>query len=700
MKSGLKEDDMFDGQAGKLNTYQEHAHNEAGIADMSERKLALLSNFIRDTRDVFELHEFMTSLFDTFGAVVNVDFATYLLQRESGRVEGRVFFSKPLTDFELEGIKRLLIERASIYSINFSEKPLERLGLIQYEFGGDSAGVNFIDPERFRTVELPLKCAGRPVGVLSLIFDRKKTSDFDFMLLKPVVEYASIGLERLLTLYSSRENRLENILSSMHEGLLLVDNNGSVSVLNKKAHEVITSVCNFGKECLEQGMRPGKCPHGLLETCDVGWLLREVRQAPSNFENGRYFKEITTADNKNIALTVSNLIEGESKVGFIITLRDITEDRIMQKQLFLSSKLVALGEMAAGIAHEINNPLQVIMGNADLLQVYLKGEGSSVKLVKELKEGIFKVKSIVSNLLDFAREESLVTEDNEVNSIITSAVDIIRGQLNTSGISIETDLESHPMPVKCNSNLLEQVLLNIIQNAKDAIEEKDSGSKIHIHTIGYSEEKVVIVITDDGPGIPEEYVDRIFDPFFTTKDVGKGTGLGLSVSRKIVESMGGTINVSSAEGIGSTFFITLNSGHERSHTQFMKPERDADISLLLNKSVLMIDDKEQIVNVVKPIINPMVASFETLACARAARELLSKNDYDIILLDIRMPEIDGMELYKWIKENKPYLMDNIIFLTDDNENDKTREFLKLTKMPTLSKPFGTKELINILTTKL
>ena len=699
MKSRFKKD-MFGGKAGELNFYQENAHNEAGIADMSERKLALLSNFIRDTRDVFELHEFMTSLFDTFGAVVDVGFATYLLERESGRVEGRVFSSKPLTDLELERIKRLLVERAPIYSIDFSEKPLERLGLIQYEFGGDSAGVNFIDPERFRTVELPLKCAGRPVGVLSLIFDREKTSDFDFMLLKPVVEYASIGLERLLTLDSSRENRLENILSSMHEGLLLVDNNGSVSVLNKKAHELITSVCNFGKECLEQGMGAGKCNHGLLETCDVGWLIREIRQASSNFEDGRYFKEITTADNKNIALTVSNLIEGESKVGFIITLRDITEDRIMQKQLFLSSKLVALGEMAAGIAHEVNNPLQIILGNAELLEEYLKGEGSSLKLIKELKEGIFKVKSIVSNLLDFAREESLATEDNEVNSIITSAVDIIRGQLNTSGISIETDLESCPMPVKCNSNLLEQVILNIIQNAKDAIEEIDSGTKIHIHTLGYSEEKVVIVITDDGPGIPEEYVDRIFDPFFTTKDVGKGTGLGLSVSRKIVESMGGNISVSSVPGIGSTFFITLNSGHERSHTQFMKPERDADISLLLNKSVLMIDDEEQIVNVVKPIINPMVASFETLTCSRAAMELLSKNDYDIILLDIMMPEIDGMELYKWIKENKPYLTENIIFLTGDIENEKTKGFLKLTKIPALSKPIGTKELINILTTRL
>ena len=697
MKDRLKENDMFGAQAGKLNTYQENSLNSA---DMAEKKLSLLSNFIKDTSDVFQLHEFITSLFDTFGTVVDIDLATYILKRESGKVEARVFSSKPLRNFELEGIKRLLIERASLFSIDLSKKPLEKLDFIQYELGGDNSELNIGEKERFRTVDLPLKCSGKPTGVLSLIFDLERTSDFDLMLLKPVLEYASIGLEKLLTLYSSREKRLENILSSMHEGLFLVDTTGSVSVLNEKANELITSVCNFGKDCLEQGMGPDKCPHGLIERCDVGWLIREIRHASSNFKDGRYFKEITTADNKDVALTISNLIKGEEKGGFIITARDITGDRIMQKQLFLSSKLVALGEMAAGIAHEVNNPLQIILGNADLLQVYLKGEDSNLKLVTDLKEGVFKIKSIISNLLDFAREESLATEDIEVNTMVTRAVDIIKGQLNTSGISIETDLESRPMSVKCNSNLLEQVILNIIQNAKDAMDEIAGGSKILIHTHGYSKEEVVIMITDDGPGIPEEFVDRIFDPFFTTKDVGKGTGLGLSVSRRILESMGGTINVSSAEGIGTKFSIILKSGSKKVDAQRERPVRDTDLSLLLNKNVLMVDDEEQIVNVVKPIITPMVASFETLTCPRAAQDLLLKNDYDIILLDIKMPEIDGMELYKWIKENKPYLTENIIFLTGDIENEKTRGFLKLTGVPALSKPFGTKELLNIITTRL
>ena len=698
MEHRIKEDDMFSAQTRKIHSYQEETDKRE---EMAEWKLSLLSDFIKDTSDVYQLHEFMTRLFDTIGKVVDIDLAAYILERESRKVEGRVFSSRPLGNLELEGIKRLLIERASLYSIDFSQKPLEKLDFIQYDLGSENSELNIDDQERFRTIELPLKCSGKPTGILTLIFDLERTSDFDFLLLKPVLEYASIGLGKLLTLYSSREKRLENVLSSMHEGLFLVDNTGSVSVINEKANELITSVCNFGKECLEQRMGLGKCPHDLIETCDVGWLIREIKHASSNFEDGRYFKEITTADNKNIALTVSNLIEGEDTGGFIITARDITGDRVMQKQLFLSSKLVALGEMAAGIAHEVNNPLQIILGNADLLQVYLKGEDSNLKLVSDLKEGVFKIKSIISNLLDFAREENLATEGIEVNTIVTSAVDIIKGQLSTSGISIEANLENLPVSVKCNSNLLQQVILNIIQNAKDAMEETDGSSKIHIHTHGYSKKEVVIVITDDGPGIPEEFVDRIFDPFFTTKDVGKGTGLGLSVSRRIIESMGGTINVSSAGGRGARFSIILKSGDKKEEdAQSERPVRDADLSSLLNKSVLMVDDEEQIVNVVKPIITPMVASFETLTCPRAAQDLLSKNDYDIILLDVRMPEIDGIELYKWIKENKSHLTENIIFLTGDIENEKTRGFLKLTGMPALSKPFGTIELLNIITTRL
>jgi signal transduction histidine kinase len=696
MERSIKEDDMFGGQIRKINSYQERpANNE----DIAEKKLTLLSNFIRETRDVLELHEFMCALFDTFSTVINIDLATYILERESGKVEGKVFSSKSPENSELNEIKELLIERASLYSIDFSEKPLEKLDFIRYDLGGVGSELNISDPERFRTVELPLKCSGNPIGVLSMIFSREKSSEFDFMLLKPVLEYASIGLEKLLTLLSSREKQLESILSSMHEGLFLVDNTGSISVINEKANELITSVCNFGKECLEQGMGAGKCPHGLLETCDVGWLIREIRHASSNFEDGRYFKEITTADNKNIALTVSNLLEGEDKGGFIITARDITEDRIMQKQLFLSSKLVALGEMAAGIAHEVNNPLQVIMGNADLLQVYLKGNDRNLKLVTDLKEGVFKVKSIISNLLDFAREENLATEYIEVNSVVKSAVDIIRGQLGTGGISVELELDERPLIAKCNSNLLQQVILNIIQNAKDAMEESSQGSSIHLFTLGCYEGKVEIVVSDDGPGIAEELIDRIFNPFFTTKDVGKGTGLGLSVSQRIIESMRGSISVTSSKGVNTTFTIILNSESNDKEVECEKVERDADISVLLDKNVLMVDDEESIVDVVKPIITPMVSSFETLTSASKAMARLNDNDYDIILLDIRMPEIDGMELYKWIKENKPYLTERIIFLTGDIESEKTRGFLKLTRVPTLSKPFGTKELINILTSR-
>ncbi|MDP2690068.1 MAG: response regulator, partial [Deltaproteobacteria bacterium] len=200
---------------------------------------------------------------------------------------------------------------------------------------------------------------------------------------------------------------------------------------------------------------------------------------------------------------------------------------------------------------------------------------------------------------------------------------------------------------------------------------------------------------DDGPGIPEQVIDRIFDPFFTTKDVGKGTGLGLSVSRRIIEGMGGNITVASAK-TGTAFTITLLHNRERRREDRLPDKAAADYSCLAGKSVMVVDDEEAMRAAIRDIIGPSVASVTTAPDGKTALEMIMDRDYDLILLDIKMPGMNGMELYRRINECKPYLAQHVLFLTGDTENEATESFIKLTGCGFLAKPFTREELLSLM----
>lgn len=222
-----------------------------------------------------------------------------------------------------------------------------------------------------------------------------------------------------------------------------------------------------------------------------------------------------------------------------------------QKRMLITGKLASIGEMAAGIAHEINNPLQTILLNLDLMEGSVDERGQ--RQLGRVRDSVLRIKEIVRDLLVFAKEQKTVTEDANLNCIIEKTASIIRPLLKVAEVNLRLDLSPEPVIVRINSNLFQQVILNLLQNAKDAIEGAGKGTVIRIKS-SIGPEGAQVSITDDGPGIPEENLDRIFDPFFTTKEVG--TGLGLSLSRKIIESMGGEISVVSSNG-QTTFNITV-----------------------------------------------------------------------------------------------------------------------------------------------
>lgn len=221
------------------------------------------------------------------------------------------------------------------------------------------------------------------------------------------------------------------------------------------------------------------------------------------------------------------------------------------KRMLITGKLASIGEMAAGIAHEINNPLQTILLNIDLMEGSLDDRGA--RQLERVRDSVLRIKEIVRDLLVFAKEQKTVTESADLNAVIEKTAAIMTPILRMAEVKLRLDLSPEPVKVPVNKNLFQQVVLNLMQNAKDAIEGSHKGSLITVSS-GYNGRSAWVSIIDDGPGIPHEDLERIFEPFFSTKEAG--TGLGLSLSRRIVESMGGNIRVESSEG-KTQFHITF-----------------------------------------------------------------------------------------------------------------------------------------------
>jgi len=669
-----------------------------------EVQLSVLHKFTDATSGIFDIHTLMDNFFNILRGAVEFDVGGFLLNKNNV-VEGRIYSTfDVLGEGDIEDLRRSLTARAAELCPGFpgeeGGEPLEVSTI--YGVPSQSSAAKGT-PSHF--VDLPIICFGEPVGVVSLVsFSGTGTNPVKgSRVYNAMVRHTSAVIERLFLHISEEERRLSDILSSMSEGVYIIDKAGHASAMNDKAVELAGKFCNMGlacNECIKSGGTLGlEGPNnGKKVKCDFSRLLQRIRGF--DLAGKVYTEEMKNDDGITIQISVCEMKMGDNKKeGYVVTATDVTEERLIQKRVMLSSKLAALGEMAAGIAHEVNNPLQVMMANIELLESVV-GEQAG-KRIDHLKDGIFRVKSIVKDLLIFAREQTTEVEDVDVNEMIRKASDMLGHQLKVANVEIELDLDRRSLVARCNKNLFQQVIINLLQNARDAIEESGKGTRVGIRSVLLPGGIVVVEFSDDGPGIPEEVVDRIFDPFFTTKDVGKGTGLGLSVSRRIIEGMGGSITVASSPTRGTTFTITLihNSSTRRrrdriEHRKSGTPARD--YTILTGKSVIVVDDEDGVVKAVKEAIGPKVASIESASDGARALEMIVENEYDLILTDIKMAGMNGMELYRRINEVKPYLAQRMIFLTGDLENEATESFIKLTGCPYLAKPFTMAELMDVM----
>jgi signal transduction histidine kinase/ActR/RegA family two-component response regulator len=374
---------------------------------------------------------------------------------------------------------------------------------------------------------------------------------------------------------------------------------------------------------------------------------------------------------------------------------DITERKRAEKEkqeleakAQVASRLAAVGEMAAGIAHEINNPLTGVIGFSQLLL----GKQNIPEDIKEdirvIADGSQRVADIVKRLLTFARQTKPIKTVVNLNELIENTLKLRDYVLKTANIEVITRFDPELPWSVVDPGQLQQVFLNLIVNAEQEMKKAHGKGTLTI-TTEKKENNIRMSFKDDGPGITTENLLHLFEPFFTTKAIGEGTGLGLSLSRSIILEHNGTLNVESMSGHGATFVVELPiiealPSEAVTSTLATKVEPAA----IKKGKILVVDDEPGVRALLEKVLTQSGHSVDTIGDASKAIDKLDAGViYDVILTDIRMPGMNGTEMYSHILEKTPEMKNRIIFITGDVMGADIKVFLTQNKLPYLAKPF-------------
>jgi PAS domain S-box-containing protein len=386
--------------------------------------------------------------------------------------------------------------------------------------------------------------------------------------------------------------------------------------------------------------------------------------------------------------------EYEGKPSVLTMARDVTARKHLEQQLVQADRLAALGTMAAGVAHEINNPLAYVMLNLDWIARKLPeaardpaGMEALTEMLREARRGAERVATIVRELRSFSRADGETRRQVDLESVVLSAIKIAGHEIRHRA-RVTTSFE--PLrPVWANEARLEQVVLNLLLNAAQAMPEaRGDDNEIRVTLRADADGRAVLEVADNGDGIPPEVVTRIFDPFFTTKPPGVGTGLGLSICHGIVTSLGGSITVHSEPGVGTTFRVVLSTSEPRDAEQ-RTPVSEIPTSRTCPRArVLVVDDEAPIANAMREALAPEHEVVSATSGREALAAVRSEGDFDVLFCDLMMPGMGGIELYDQLRAERPGLERRIVFMTGGAFTARTAAFLASIDNRRIEKPFS------------
>jgi len=389
-----------------------------------------------------------------------------------------------------------------------------------------------------------------------------------------------------------------------------------------------------------------------------------------------------------------NLRDHPAVLGLVLNVRDVTETAHAEEELarqrdslHQSEKLSALGGLLAGVAHELNNPLAVVVGRASQLETDAESMADRNTAAK-IRQAAERCARIVKTFLAMARRQESVREPVDLNKVINDALDVLTYTLRSGGVTLDLALAPHLPPVLADADQLGQVFMNLFTNAHQAMASRPGPRVLKIASHAVPEQaKVQVTVTDSGPGISPELRSRIFEPFFTTKAVGEGTGVGLSVSLGIVQSHNGTLRLGEHDDAGACFVLSLPA------LRSMAPRANGPAAPAAAQDprhgarILVVDDEVDIAEILRDILTPAGHRITLTHNGLDALRRLDAEPFDLVLTDLKMPGLDGPALYAELSRRHPHLAHRVIAITGDTLGSTAREFVRTSQVPVIDKPF-------------
>ena len=361
---------------------------------------------------------------------------------------------------------------------------------------------------------------------------------------------------------------------------------------------------------------------------------------------------------------------------FTANMRDLSAARSAAEEierqrdaLHQNEKLAALGSLLAGVAHELNNPLSIVLGQASIL----KEDAATAEVGAALFTRIERIEAaarrcarVIRSFLAIARQRKAARKITPIAPLLDDTIEVVMYGLRSGGISVARDYRASLPEVYVDADQVQQIVFNLLANASQALEEIEGQRSISLSARHEPDGFVTVVVADNGPGVPADIAKRIFDPFFTTKAHGVGTGIGLSVSRGLAESQGGCLELIESEG-GAAFALSLPVATDAHASVVTTAEAAAEPANRSKRRALIVDDETEIADLVAESLRRSGYDCDLAANGREAQPLLLRHAsaYHVVICDLRMPELDGPGLFRWIQANHPALAERVIFVTGD-----------------------------------
>ncbi|HMJ58715.1 MAG TPA: PAS domain S-box protein [Gemmatimonadales bacterium] len=473
---------------------------------------------------------------------------------------------------------------------------------------------------------------------------------------------------------SRSEARYRNLVESASDAIVTLDANGRFTTVNHAA-EIISGYRR--EELVGQWFAP------MLSDDELPKALAHFQKALAGetglFETQFYRKD---GEGRTISVTYSTPQRDEEVLCLI---RDVTDQKMLQEQLIQSEKMSAIGQLVSGVAHELNNPLAGISAFAQLLLAEKRFPPDQRTAAETIYSEARRASRIVQNLLTFARQHKAEKGPAAINQVLDDTLELRGYELRVRGIDVRREYDEALPDTMGDAHQLQQVFLNLITNAEQAMERAEG--KHHRLTVRTRTDGDIIRIEveDTGGGVPANLLERIFNPFFTTKPTGHGTGLGLSISLGIVREHEGRIWAENAPQGGARFIVELPVIAPRASGEF--PAAMAAHPVGDSLRILVVDDEASVRVALQRYLAARGHSVETTASGQDALGLLKAGQYDAVIVDMRMPDLSGEQLFEQLRAADREHAERVIFTTGDLVSEQMRRFLDGSGRPCVPKPF-------------